>query len=310
MRSFVAAAAVVLACACAPAAEAARYDPAGPYPALEGSTARAARYERSGTYVDYGIDSGSSRFKGRFPNNFVLDREGVPRVRYRFGTFYNPAVVARYGLAIASAYIADPRFHTERDLQRVRTIANWLVRNQDSSGRWLFRFALTLPSMRTRVNAPWVSAMAQGMAMSLLTRAYRLTGDTRYLTAAERALAPFARETRHGGVVTSFAGRPWYEEYPSVRPTHVLNGFMFALIGLYDECSWVPRACRLLDVGMRSLRLRIRYFDRPGGSFYYPQAIPVGRDYHRLHVALLTALTSVRRVPALDAVRRRWASEL
>jgi hypothetical protein len=231
-------------------------------------------------------------------------------VRYRFGVFYNPAVVARYGLAIASSYMAEPRFHTERDLQRVRTIANWLVRNQGRGGRWLFRFNLALPAVGTRVNAPWVSAMAQGMAMSLLTRAYQLTGDLIYLRVAELALAPFARDTRRGGVVASFGGRPWYEEYPSVRPTHVLNGFMFALIGLYDECRWVPRACRLFDAGMRSLRLRIRYFDRPGGSYYYPRAIPVGRDYHRLHVALLTALTSVRRVPSLNAVRRRWASLL
>jgi hypothetical protein len=310
VRSFVGATAIVLACACVPAADAARYDPAGPYPAPEGSSARAAGYERAGTYVDYGIGSGPSNFKGGIQSGLVFDGEGVPRVRYSFGTFYNPAVVARYGLAIASAYIADPRFHTERDLQRVRTISNWLVRNQGGGGRWLFRFGLALPAVHTRVNAPWVSAMAQGMAMSLLTRAHLLTGDPMYAAAAERALAPFARDTRRGGVVASFGGRPWYEEYPSVRPTHVLNGFMFALIGLYDECRWVPRACGVFDVGMRSLRLRIRYFDRPGGSFYYPRAIPVGRDYHRLHVALLTALTSVRRVPSLNAVRRKWASSL
>jgi heparosan-N-sulfate-glucuronate 5-epimerase len=310
MRSFVAAAAVALACGCAPAANAAHYDPTGPYPALDDPTARTAGYQREGTYVDYGIGPGGGRFKSGLQIGLVLDREGIPKVRYRFGTFYNPAIVARQGLAVASAYIADHRFHTGRQLQRVRTIANWLVRNQDGGGRWLFRFGLSLPAVRTRVNAPWVSAMAQGMAMSLLTRAHRLTGDPIYLAAAERALAPFARDTRRGGVVADFRGRPWYEEYPSVRPTHVLNGFMFALLGLYDECRWVPQACRLFDTGMRSLHLRIRYFDRPRGSFYYPGAIPAGRAYHRLHVALLTALTSVRRVPALDAIRRRWASRL
>src|SRR5207244_9870218 len=127
-----------------------------------------------GTYIDYGIGSGSSRFQSRLQLGLVLDREGVPKVRYRFGTFYNPAVVARQGLAIASAYIADPRFHTHRDLQRVRTIANWLVRNQDRDGRWLYRFGLALPAVGTRVNAPWVSAMAQGLAISLLTRAHLL----------------------------------------------------------------------------------------------------------------------------------------
>jgi heparosan-N-sulfate-glucuronate 5-epimerase len=290
----------------------ATYDPAGPYPALAGATARAAAYDPAGVYIDYGVGGGSdgSRFKSGLQNGFVLDKRGIPKVRYSFGTYYNPAVVARYGLAIIGAYLSTDRYHTARDLGRVRAIAEWLVTNQDRRGRWLFAFNLELRAIGTRVNAPWVSGMAQGVAMSFLTRAFRVTGDARYLTAAARALAPFARSTRRGGVVADLAGEPWYEEYPSVVPSHVLNGFMFSLIGLYDECRWQPRACTLFNVGMRSLRLRIGRFDRGRGSYYYPGRIPVGRDYQSLHVSLLTALTSVRRVPLLERVRRRWAAAL
>jgi hypothetical protein len=295
-----------------PHAAGAAYDPAGPYPDLAGPTARAAAYDPAGVYIDYGTGGGSngSRFKSRLQSGFVLDARGIPKVRYRFGTFYNPTVVARYGLALVSAYVATDRYRTPAHLERVRTIAEWLVANQDRRGRWLFRFNLELRAIRTRVNAPWVSAMAQGVGMSFLTRAFRVTRDARYLRTAERALDPFARSTRRGGVVADFAGRPWYEEYPSVTASHVLNGFMFSLIGLYDECRWERRACALFNAGMRSLRLRIARFDRGRGSFYYPGRIPVGRDYQSLHVSLLTALTSVRRVPALDAVRRRWAAAL
>lgn len=291
-----------------PAAARAAYDPAGPYPDLAGAAARTAAYDPASVYVDYG-SSGSS-FKSRLQNGLVLDARGIPKVRYRFGTYYNPTVVARYGLAVVSAYISSDRFQTARNLERVRAIAEWLVANQDRRGRWLFGFNLELRAIGTRVNAPWVSAMAQGVAMSFLTRAYRVTRDARYLAAAARALAPFARSTRSGGVVADFAGRPWYEEYPSVVPSHVLNGFMFSLVGLYDECRWQRRACGLFNVGMHSLRLRIARFDRGRGSYYYPGRIPVGRDYHRLHVSLLTALTSVRRVPSLNRVRRRWAAAL
>ncbi|MDX6642965.1 MAG: hypothetical protein QOD76_927, partial [Solirubrobacteraceae bacterium] len=73
MRSFVAAAALVVACACAPAAEAARYDPAGPYPAMEGSSASAAGYNRAGTYVDYGTNKAGSGFKSGLQSGLVLD---------------------------------------------------------------------------------------------------------------------------------------------------------------------------------------------------------------------------------------------
>ncbi|GFS06154.1 D-glucuronyl C5-epimerase [Elysia marginata] len=82
----------------------------------------------------------------------------------------------------------------------------------------------------------WYSAMGQGQAMSALVRAYNLTGDRKYLVAAERALYLFTLGSEEGGVRARFMGQlDWYEEYPTVpTSSFVLNGFIFSMMGLYD----------------------------------------------------------------------------
>lgn len=77
--------------------------------------------------------------------------------------------------------------------------------------------------------------MCQGQAISVLCRAYHVTGDTTYLKAAEAALEPFKVKSADGGVKAVFMEKlDWYEEYPTNPSTFILNGFMYSLIGLYD----------------------------------------------------------------------------
>lgn len=71
-----------------------------------------------------------------------------------------------------------------------------------------------------------------------------MTGENAFLTAANRALAPFNRSVQLSqspdeacGVRANFLGQstlPWYEEYPVVPSVFVLNGFIYSLVGLYD----------------------------------------------------------------------------
>lgn len=87
-----------------------------------------------------------------------------------------------------------------------------------------------------KLAAGWLSAMAQGHGMSVLVRAYLATGEINYLHNAELALNSFAVNASAGGVRNYvFDMYPWYEEYPTRDGgTFVLNGFLYALIGLYD----------------------------------------------------------------------------
>lgn len=87
-----------------------------------------------------------------------------------------------------------------------------------------------------------LSAMGQGQAISLLSRAfYHSGGNEVYLNTAYAALKPFKVLSKNGGVLSEFMNLyPWYEEYPTVPPIFILNGFMYSLIGLYDLFSLAP----------------------------------------------------------------------
>ena len=119
-------------------------------------------------------------------------------------------------------------------------------------------------------------------------------------------MRPFTRSASRGGVRADFDGVAWYEEYPTrTRPSLVLNGYMFSLLGLYDVAPWSRTAARLYRVGIRTLSARIARFDRPGGSWYMP-GVPASNYYHAVHVLQLTALDSVTPSRTLKRYRDRW----
>ena len=59
---------------------------------------------------------------------------------------------------------------------------------------------------------------------SVLVRLHRETGEERYAEGALRALRPFAKAQAQGGVRAELHGGPFFEEYPTTRPSFVLNG--------------------------------------------------------------------------------------
>jgi len=82
--------------------------------------------------------------------------------------------------------------------------------------------------------------MAQGQALSAFIRLYRVTNDGAYLDVAERLFASLSTmkdDVDQGApwvACMDGEGYYWIEEYPFDEPCHVLNGFVFAIYGLYD----------------------------------------------------------------------------
>ena len=258
--------------------------------AVASAAPASAVYGRNGPYLDYAT-------------MVQLGEHGkLPRSVYPFGTYYTPVTVAQYGLQAAANHAV-----TGRRVYRADALlaANWLVRHQRPEGGWLYRFRFRVIGFEP-LEPGWISAMAQGQAMSLLWRAYRLRPHAPYRRASIRALRPFGRSTAEGGVVSDFDGVPWYEEYPTQPGSHVLNGYQFSLLGLYDIAPWSKGAGRLFRRGMASLRARIERFDRPGGGSLYMPGLPATAYYNKVHVDLLTAIDSVRPSDRLRDYRNRW----
>ena len=83
---------------------------------------------------------------------------------------------------------------------------------------------------------PWISGMAQATGVQALSRAYRLTGDSRYRAAASAALGAF--ETAPPlGVAIPATGGTHYLQYSYAPGLFIFNGFTQTLVGLFDYQS-------------------------------------------------------------------------
>jgi heparosan-N-sulfate-glucuronate 5-epimerase len=212
--------------------------------------------------------------------------------------------------------------------------ADWLVAKQDAkSGGWPTSVAFNANhfkySLAEEMEAGWISAMGSAHAMSVLTRAYRDSRNEVYLKAAVRAMHPFSVPSSEGGVLAMFMGQHvWYEEYPTKPSSFVLNGFMYALLGLYDlqqtlvefkNLDEAAEAEGLFSRGLSSLVSLVSLFDTGAGSTYDLRHVSMGGapklarwDYHSTHVNLLLVLSSVapeaEQKSYLLEVAARWQS--
>jgi heparosan-N-sulfate-glucuronate 5-epimerase len=224
----------------------------------------------------------------------LFDSEGVPLVNYGYpiGIQYNPVTVSQYALANYHVYLATGN-SSFRETFLVQ--ADWLVKNAVQKGNfsvWEYKFDWSIYTC----TQPWVSGMAQGQGISVLTRAYFLTGNKTYLDVAQTAVDSFAVEMSTGGVrYTDSSGGVWYEEYADIGApsSKVLNGFIFALLGLY-EYSFATNSSKgytLFWQGVNTLAANVHRYDTGSWSCYdllYRFSVSVG--YHLLHVDQLMTL--------------------
>ncbi|CAH8438040.1 unnamed protein product [Dicrocoelium dendriticum] len=168
--------------------------------------------------------------------------------------------------------MAERLFHHTRFLAAVK----WFVDHQEEDGTWRIPVVHHL-RRRPSLKPGWPSAMAQGHGISLLVRAYSVLKTPVYLERARRALISYNRTVREGGILAYVLGQrsfPWFEEYPSDPGNHVLNGFIYSLIGLYDLAQVDPDAQsktyanHLWTSGLTSLSTLLSLFDSGTGSFY------------------------------------------
>lgn len=168
----------------------------------------------------------------------------------------------------------------------------------------------------------WISGMDQGLALSVFYRAYKLTGDESYVEAGNRVL-DFLQVPFPGGPMNTLSdldptlnGYIWIDEYLATPNVYTLNGYMFALLGLYDWSRVSTVARGLFEQGVASLEKMLPYFDVGSFSTYdlsyitnpQPDGPHFGQGYHGLHIAQLKALYSVTGAEIFDSTARRWLS--
>ena len=179
----------------------------------------------------------------------------------------------------------------------------------DDEGGWYHEFPF---AHRSQLRPPWLSAMAQGQAASLLLRVYLVTGREELAESARLAMRPFDRPVERGGVTAVVGSSLFAEEYPTTPASHVLNGAVFALWGVRDVAETLDdeSARRLHDDLYDGLVATLPRFDLGTWSRYdlYPKP-PVNiasSFYHRLHISQLEALGSLYGESAFTTLAERF----
>lgn len=164
-----------------------------------------------------------------------------------------------------------------------------------------------------RIDPPWASGIAQGEAASLFARLHQETGEVRWADAARRSLAPMRVPVAEGGLLVELEnGLPFFEEYPTIPPSMVLNGEIFALWGFRDAGILLPDAEieGWWRAGLKGLLSVIERYDTGNWSRYdlYPHPVKniASGAYHSIHIKQLEVLEALSSEPVVTEVRKRF----
>jgi len=240
---------------------------------------------------EYYIKSNPHSFYSIIPvgDIITMDKNEIVMYKVPYTTEYHyyPVYIAEYALGNFERY---KKTKDEKYKEIFFRQTDWLVSNMSDNGVWEHNY--TLPYYNFKI--PWVHGMAQGLAISVLLRAYKLTQKHVYLKTAKKAFCAFELDLKDGGVkFVDEKGNVWLEEYGISPPAHILNGFIFALFGVHDFylVTKDKRAFRLWEEGLKTLETYLPMYDLGYWSLYnliHQHPAPI--MYHKIHISQLNAL--------------------
>jgi len=243
----------------------------------------------------------------------AYDQAGILMLNYhgRIGLQYNPIAIAQWGLGNYNAFCRTRhKKHRDKFLAASDWLCAHLEQNRSGTSVWNHHFDW---EYRTVLRAPWYSGLAQGQGISLLVRAHRETGARSYLEVAERAFASFLKCIDDGGVAfNDQQGNLWFEEYIVSPPTHILNGFIWALWGVHDYflATQNSAARELFGNAVQTLRSNLDRYDLGFWSLYEQSGtwLPMVASpfYHRLHIVQLRVMYRLTGEEMFARVADKW----
>jgi heparosan-N-sulfate-glucuronate 5-epimerase len=216
-----------------------------------------------------------------------------------------PAGLAQLALGFWERWLAGDRTATTEFFQ----VCELIEKKGEPYGNELrWRHDMWVP--KYRLEPPHYSALAQAQVASVFVRAYSLSGDPRHAEVALAAIRPLL--DIRSDLVAETADGPVPEESPSQPPSHILNGWIYALWGLWevDVALRESVARDMLASSIDCLRVKLPSYDVGWWTKYslYPHLLPdlAKPFYHRLHVDQLEILYRLTGFPDFSETAARW----
>lgn len=271
--------------------------------------------ELGGYYQD--ITAAVTLVEGRFHGE--LDAEGVPHRNLGGRFHYQSVIISQYALALHDLLLKrdDPRDKGALE-RKFRTQLEVLDRLIEKEGpRRGFAVSSWDDPKYPMLRAGWVSAMYQGNLVSALLRAWQYFGEDRWRDLAGLAFAVMGTPLSEGGVCLREAGPEgvdlWFEEYPMDPPSHVLNGYIYALWGILDwaRATNDATAWSWWKQGVETLKRRLPEYDCGYWSVYDLRFRELASRYYQenIHVPQLQAMFALTGDSVFDTYSRRWEAQ-
>ena len=259
----------------------------------------------------YMLFHNKAKYKGQCNGN------GIPMLDYQgaIGLQYNPIAIAQWGLGNYNIWHENK---SENEYEKFLNCANWLVENLEENKYgykvWMHYFNF---EYRDTLKSPWYSGLAQGQGISVLVRAFKETNLEKYKHAAHEAFQVFTVPTINGGVnFKDENGNNWIEEYIVHPPTHILNGFMWGLWGVYDYVLQFndEKAITLFKQYIRTLVKELDSYDNGFWSLYEHSGtwlkMIASSFYHKLHIVQLRVMYELTSENIFNEKANKWEDYL
>nr|WP_251702004.1 D-glucuronyl C5-epimerase family protein [Pseudomonas boanensis] len=198
-------------------------------------------------------------------------------------------------------------FNDSEALVKFRELAKLFLDTQ-KDGKWEWGFDVPARNQK----APWISGLSQSLGISILLREYQLSADPAYLEAARKALLWMEKPISDGGIAVRKSNGVWYEEYPDANdPSHVLNGHMWALFGIWDfyRVTGDEGAKKMFDEGISIMKYEIDRYDVGYWSVYAQtnRTDMVNGAYQQFIIEQLRVLYAISGVQEFEEIADRWS---
>ncbi len=216
--------------------------------------------------------------KGHYP--FKLEK-GIPLVEMNGEKREFSITIFNYGIGLLDLY-----HNGEENIDKIKSVLAWALKNQEADGAW--RNYYDVPFLKLKKG--WSSAMGQGLAISFIVRCHYLglLNSNETAKVIDNAFSHMLSEdlnqkTPFGYILQEFGG----------TETNVLNGFIFALWGIWDYENFKKTDNVFNDFipSLKNLILNSNYFSN--WSYYSSTKIISSSFYHQLHIDMLKSVYSL-----------------
>jgi len=251
-------------------------------------------------------------YKAEYKGDY--DKNNIPQLNYEgdIGVQYNPIAIAQWSLGNYNLWKQN---QSQECYAKFIKGSDWLHNNLKLNNKnvYVWEHHFDWDYKETLIN-PWYSGLAQGQGLSALCRAYKITGDDKYMDSIKKVYQSFLIDVKNGGVTfTDEKNNIWIEEYIMQKnPTHILNGFIWGLWGIYDYWLLTKNndVKKLFEKYVTTIEQNINEYDIKYWSLYELSKLPIKMRasifYHKLHIVQLNILFKMTHINLFENISNNW----